>query len=323
VAADARRWSLTLEADGSRADVAVLRALALVGVTVTRAALQRAFAAGLVSSAGAPLRPAAPIRAPLHVDVALVPVVPLVAVAESIPLVVVYEDDDIIVIDKPAGMPVHAGPGHTRGTVVNAILGHLGVAADALPVLAGNDATRPGIVHRLDKDTSGLLVVAKHEAAQEHLAAQFRTHSLGRAYLGIVDGVPRWTHQRIESGHARDPADRRRFFGEGGGRNAITEAVVETVLHAAAIVRFTLQTGRTHQIRMHARKLGHPILGDALYGHAPGDPRVSAAIAGLGRHALHAAELSLQHPDGRTLAWASPLPPELAAIVRALDERAT
>lgn len=320
MADDGRRWSLSLEADGSRADVAVMRMLVAQGVSVTRAAVQRAFAAGLVTVRGAPLRPAAIVGKPMRVDVELVAPTPLVAEPESIPLAIVHEDDAIIVVDKPAGMPVHAGPGHSRGTLVNAILGHLGVAADALPVLAGNDATRPGIVHRLDKDTSGLIVVAKHAAAQEHLAAQFRTHSLGRAYLGIVDGVPRWATKHVESGHARDPADRRRFFGEGGGRNAITDARVERVLHAAAIVRFTLRTGRTHQIRMHARKLGHPILGDALYGHVPGDPRVATAIVGLGRHALHAAELSLQHPDGRTLAWTSPLPPELAAIVLALAD---
>jgi len=320
VAADERRWSLPLEADGSRADVAVMRALVAQGVAVTRAAVQRAFAAGLVCVDGVPLRPAANLFKPMQVDVALVAVVPLVAEPESIPLVVVFEDDAIVVIDKPAGMPVHAGPGHSHGTVVNAILGHLGVGADALPVLAGNDATRPGIVHRLDKDTSGLLVVAKHAAAQEHLAAQFRTHSLGRAYLGIVDSVPRWTTLRVETGHARDPADRRRFTGDGGGRNAVTQAAVERKLHAAAIVRFTLQTGRTHQIRMHARGLGHPILGDALYGHAPADSRVRDAIAGLGRHALHAAELSLRHPDGRVLAWTSPLPPELASVVVALAD---
>lgn len=311
-------WSVVLDPDGGRADLAVLAALQREGVAVTRSALAKAFAAGQVRSGGAPLRPASLVQRPLVVEVELVPVAPLRAEAESIALVIVHEDEDLLVIDKPAGMPVHAGPGHDRGTLVNAVLGHLGVGAEALPVLAGNDATRPGIVHRLDKDTSGLLVVAKHAAAQEHLAAQFRTHTIERAYLGIVHGVPSWEAMHVETGHGRDPADRRRFSGDVGGRRAITDAAVQTRLYGAAVVRFTLHTGRTHQIRMHARRLGHPILGDTLYGHVPADPRVRAAVAELPRHALHAALLGFVHPDGRRLAWTSPLPGELAAIVDAL-----
>jgi 23S rRNA pseudouridine1911/1915/1917 synthase len=222
----------------------------------------------------------------------------------------------MLVIDKAAGMPVHAGPGHARGTLVNAVLGHLQVGADALPVLAGNDASRPGIVHRLDKDTSGLVVVAKHAAAQEHLAAQFRRHDLERSYLGLVDRVPRWIDIHVDTLHGRDPADRRRFSPDvPRGRRAITDAHVERALHAAALVRFTLHTGRTHQIRMHARKLDHPILGDALYGHAPSDDRVRAAIADLHRHALHAAVLGLVHPNGTRMRWESPLPPEFACVL--------
>ncbi len=314
------RWSLELVPDGVRADLAVLNALARVGVAVTRSAVQRAFAAGLVTVAGKPLRPASVATSRLRVEVELVAPRPLRAEPEAIPLVIVHEDDALVVIDKPAGMPVHAGPGHPRGTLVNAILGHLGVGPEALPVLPGNDATRPGIVHRLDKNTSGLLVVAKHAAAQEHLAAQFRRHTIGRAYLGIVHAVPSWTQLRLDTGHGRDPADRRRFSAEVGGRRAITDAVVQRVLHGAAVVRFALHTGRTHQIRMHARKLGHPILGDVLYGHVPADPRVRAAVSELNRHALHAAELSFEHPDGRMLAWVSPLPSELASIVDALAE---
>ncbi len=311
-------WSVVLDPDGGRADLAVLAALQRAGVAVTRSALAKAFAAGQVRTGGAPLRPAALVQRPLVVDVALVPVAPLRAEAERIALVIVHEDDDLLVVDKPAGMPVHAGPGHDRGTLVNAVLGHLGVGAEALPVLAGNDATRPGIVHRLDKDTSGLLVVAKHAAAQEHLAAQFRTHTIERAYLGIVHGVPSWETLHVETGHGRDPADRRRFSGDVGGRRAITDATVQTRLYGAAVVRFTLHTGRTHQIRMHARRLGHPILGDTLYGHVPADPRVRAAVAELPRHALHAALLGFVHPDGRRCAWTSALPGELAAIVDAL-----
>jgi 23S rRNA pseudouridine1911/1915/1917 synthase len=316
---DASRWSLVLRGAGGRADVEVLEALRDAGVVVTRSALHRSFDAGLVTEGGVALRPAATIATSRTVDVVLVAAPPLRAMPEAIPLTILFEDDALLVIDKPAGMAMHAGPGHDRGTLVNAVLGHLGVGPDALPVLAGNDATRPGIVHRLDRDTSGVVVVAKHAAAQEHLAAQFRTHDLGRAYLGLVDGVPRWSRLEVDTLHGRDPADRRRFSPDTGTRRARTDATVERALHGAAIVRFELHTGRTHQIRMHARKLGHPILGDALYGHAPGDPHVRAAIAGLGRHALHAALLRLRHPDGRTMAWTSALPPELAAVVERLS----
>lgn len=311
-------WMLELVPDGGRADVTVLRALHAAGVAVTRSALARAFAAGQVRADDRPLRPAVPVHVPLRVEVTLVAPRPLRAEPEAIPLVVVYEDDALVVIDKPAGMAVHAGAGHEHGTLVNAVLGHLGVGPEALPVLPGNDATRPGIVHRLDKDTSGLLVVAKHAAAQEHLAAQFRRHTIDRAYLGVVHGVPSWAETRLETGHGRDPADRRRFSPDVGGRRAITRAVVQQPLCGAAVVRFVLHTGRTHQIRMHARKLGHPILGDRLYGHAPADPRVREAVAALGRHALHAAELGFVHPDGRALSWTSPLPVELASLVAAL-----
>lgn len=231
--------------------------------------------------------------------------------AEAIGLNVVYEDAHIVVIDKPAGLVVHPGSGVPSGTLLNALLHHAPRVAEV---------PRAGIVHRLDKDTSGLLVLAKHAAAQEHLAAQFRRHDLHRAYLGLVYGVPRWQTQHLDTLHGRDPADRRRFSPAVGTRRAITDAAVVELLHGAAVVRFELHTGRTHQIRMHARQLGHPILGDVLYGHVPADPRVAAAVVGLGRHALHAAELAIVHPDGRRLSWRSALPAELAAVVAALRD---
>jgi 23S rRNA pseudouridine1911/1915/1917 synthase len=229
----------------------------------------------------------------------------------------VHEDADLLVVDKPAGMVVHAGPGHARGTLVNAVLHHLAVDADALPVLPGNDALRPGVVHRLDKDTSGLLVMTKTVAAQEVLARQFRTHSLERAYLGVVLGVPSWTRLRIETGHGRDPGDRRRFAPVEGARRAVTQAEVMQPLRGAAVVRFVLQTGRTHQIRMHARHVGHSIAGDALYGHGGrvADPDLRARVEGLGRHALHAAVLGFDDPAGTRLRFESSLPAELQTLV--------
>ena len=221
-------------------------------------------------------------------------------------------------IDKPAGMPVHLGPGHARGTVVNAVLGHLGRAADELPTMPGNSDDRPGIVHRIDKDTSGLLVVTKTAAAQEHIAAQFRRHTIERSYLAIVMGEPAWDELDVDTLHGRDPSDRRRFSPNvKSGRRAVTRFLVERRLAGITLLRCVLQTGRTHQIRMHARHIGHPILGDVLYGRSISDPDLRREVAALGRHALHAATLGLEHPDGRRLRWESPLPPELAALVDA------
>lgn len=308
------------ESPPQRCDRALVSALEAAGYPCTRSQLARAFANGEVRTGGTPLKPSARVERPLQVQVQLPRPEPLRAEPEALPLHVIHEDDDLLVVDKPAGMVVHAGPGHPRGTLVNAVLHHLGVRAEGLPVLPGNDATRPGIVHRLDRDTSGVLVIAKHMAAQEALAGQFRVHALRRRYLGVVEGGPEWDERRVETGHARDPADRRRFAPrEEAERRAITEIAVVERLRGATVLAFTLHTGRTHQIRMHARHLGLPILGDALYGRVPRDPRVRAAVEGLPRHALHAELLELRHPrDGGLVCWTSPLPAELRALVDAL-----
>jgi len=309
-----------------RCDRALVRALAALGHELTRSQLGWAFSEGEVSSGGRLLKPAQRIERPLEVFVRLPEPRPLVrAEPEALPLSVIHEDEDLLVVDKPAGMVVHASPGHERGTLVNAVLHHLGAAAEGLPVLAGNDATRPGIVHRLDRGTSGVMVIAKHAAAQEALARQFRVHSLRRRYVGIVEGVPAWDEQRVETGHARDPMDRRRFAPRvGAKRQAVTEARVVERLHEVAVLGFTLHTGRTHQIRMHARYLELPILGDALYGKPSRDVRVRQAVeqhlgGAVARHALHAELLELV-PPGRTepVCWSAPLPAELQGLVEAL-----
>ena len=326
-----------------RCDRALVRALAALGHELTRSQLGWAFSEGEVSSGGRLLKPAQRVERPLEVFVRLPEPRPLArAEPEALPLVVIHEDEDLLVVDKPAGMVVHASLGHERGTLVNAVLHHLGIGAEGLPVLAGNDATRPGIVHRLDRDTSGVMVIAKHAAAQEALARQFRVHSLRRRYLGLVEGVPAWDERRVETGHARDPAERRRFAPRvGAKRQAVTEIRVVERLHEAAMLAFVLHTGRTHQIRMHARYLELPILGDALYGRVPRDARVRQAVAehiggggpadagggagvGLRRHALHAELLELVHPrGGEPVCWTAPLPAELQALAGALrgDER--
>lgn len=302
-----------------RIDRALVHALEAVGSPCTRSQLARAFEEGAVTSGGRTLKPGHKVERMLEVFVRLPEPVPLRAQAEALPIAVVYEDDDVLVVDKAAGMVVHAGAGHARGTLVNAVLHHLGVEPEALPVLPGNDALRPGIVHRLDRDTSGVMVIAKHMAAQEALARQFRVHALKRRYLGLVDGVPEWDERHVETGHARDPADRRRFAPrDDAKRRAVTEIRVVERLGGAAMLAFTLHTGRTHQIRMHARHLGFPILGDALYGRAPREATVQAAVRGLTRHALHAELLELRHPSGELVRWVAPLPPELGALLAAL-----
>jgi 23S rRNA pseudouridine1911/1915/1917 synthase len=317
------RVPLGPQALGQRLDAALVAELQRLGHPCTRSQLARAFAAGQVRVAGVPARkPARLVDAALDVEVELLAPEPLRATPEDLPLVVVHEDADLLVIDKPAGMVVHAGPGHDSGTLVNAVLHHLGAAPGDLPVLPGNDDSRPGIVHRLDRDTSGLIVVAKHLRAQEGLAAQFRVHDLRRSYLGVVWGAPAFTVKTLRTRHGRDPADRRRFSPHvDEGREAVTHLQVQERMQGAALLRCRLETGRTHQIRMHCKLLGHPIVGDALYGGVAGPPARRALAEALGRHALHAAELGFRHPvSGRDLDFASPLPPELAALLERLRD---
>jgi 23S rRNA pseudouridine1911/1915/1917 synthase len=305
---------------GERLDRAIIAALHEAGREVSRSQLARAFAAGQVTIEGRIAKPSMAVAGACTVELELLPPEPLAhARPEAIDLSIVHEDDDLLIVDKAAGMVVHSGPGHEQGTLVNAVLHHLGAGFE-LPVLPGNSADRPGIVHRLDRDTSGLLVIAKHLVAQEALARQFRVHSIERAYLGIVAGVPEFETRRIETRHGRDPADRRRFSPEQGERRAITTmTVVERFGDRAALVRFELETGRTHQIRMHARFVGTPIFADPLYGFRLRDGELREWASELGRHALHAAELGFEHPRGGWLRFRSPLPSELEALVARLS----
>jgi len=291
------------------------------GIHCTRSQLARAFRAGAVTSEEKRLKPGRVVDAPLAVDVQLAQPEPLAATPEDLPLQIVFEDDDLLVVDKAAGMVVHAGPGHPRGTLVNAVLFHLGTTADGLPVLPGNDATRPGIVHRLDRNTSGLLVVAKHARAQTGLAAQFRAHSLDREYRGVVVGVPSWSELSVETGHGRDPANRLRFAPlDAATRRATSHCRQVQALQGAAVVGFRLETGRTHQIRMHARHLGHPIVGDTLYAQGALDGSLARAATELGRQALHAAVLGFEHPvTGKAVRFESALPPDIASLIATLS----
>jgi 23S rRNA pseudouridine1911/1915/1917 synthase len=315
--------SVTLSEDdvGRRLDVAIVDALARAGVTCSRSRLARAFAAGEVRIDGEPAKARRAVDGPLEVTVVLPGVTVLRAEPEDLPLAVVHEDDALLVVDKGPGMVVHPGPGHASGTLVGAVLHHLGRTASELPVLPGNDATRPGIVHRIDRDTSGLLVIAKTAAAQTALARQFEAHTITRSYLAIVRHSVPWTRRRIETTHGRDPADRRRFSPKHGTRKAVSHATRLQALPDAAVLRFELETGRTHQIRMHARHLGHPVFGDDLYGKIPPtrDPVARRLWTELRRHALHAEVLGFDHPStGERTSFSSPLPPDLAALRDAL-----
>ena len=315
------RVALGRQALGQRLDAALVAELQRQGQACTRSQISRAFAAGLVRVAGVAARkPARIVDVAVEVEVDLASNEPAQATAEDLPLVVVHEDGDLLVIDKPAGMVVHAGPGHDSGTLVNAVLHHLGVTAADLPTLPGNDDSRPGIVHRLDRDTSGLIVVAKNERAQEGLAAQFRVHDLRRKYLGVIWGAPGFAARTLRTRHGRDPGDRRRFSPHvDEGREAITHLLVKQRFKDAALIECRLETGRTHQIRMHCRLLGHPIVGDALYGGLGGPAPRRAIAAALGRHALHAAHLGFKHPGtGKEVDFVSPLPPDLCRLIAQL-----
>jgi 23S rRNA pseudouridine1911/1915/1917 synthase len=240
---------------------------------------------------------------------------PLKAVAEEIPLNIVYEDDDLAVIDKPAGMMVHAGAGATeearnRGTLVNAVLHHL----KSLSGVGG--ALRPGIVHRLDKETSGLIIVAKNDEAHAKLGAQFAAREVKKKYVALVHGWVKKDSGTLNQSIRRDPVRRTRMTTKGeGGRTAVTHYRVarrlDTRFGKFSLLEVKIDTGRTHQIRVHVAAMGHPVVGDTLYG-APKQARGKNAVIGLERNFLHAAELEFRHPrSGVVIALQSELPEEL------------
>jgi 23S rRNA pseudouridine1911/1915/1917 synthase len=232
--------------------------------------------------------------------------------AESIPLTVAYEDDAMIVVDKPAGLVVHPSAGHDGGTLVNALLGRARERGEALGSIAG--VGRPGIVHRLDKDTSGLIVIAKTDAAQSALMRQFGERTIEKEYLALVRGEPPSPRGRVEAPIGRDPRDRQRMAVTAGGRESVTEYDVAGAGGGYALLRLHPLTGRTHQIRAHLTYLGLPIAGDLRYGGGLGP-------GGLARQFLHASRLGLEHPGGgRLRAW-SALPPDLAASLEASGMR--
>jgi 23S rRNA pseudouridine1911/1915/1917 synthase len=325
------------EAEGQRLDQYLVAQLSeLVGSEVSRARVQQLIAKGEVLVNDAAAKSSLRLRgtgdeqitvtSPPHAP-------PLRAMAEEIALDIVYEDEDLAIVNKPAGMMVHAGAGATddarnRGTLVNALLHHFA----KLSAVGGD--LRPGIVHRLDRATSGLMVVAKNDESHRRLAKQFSGREVHKTYIALVHGWPKQDRGTIQSAISRHSQKRTRMTTRGfGGREALTHYAVQRKIDSPygkfALVELKIETGRTHQIRVHMSSLGHPVVGDALYG-APGELRSQSnkrraagmpAILKLDRNFLHSATLELTHPrTKKTLKFSRPLPKELEALLDSLEK---
>lgn len=316
---DALTAVLPPEAAGQRLD----KALSPLFPSLSRARLQAMIAEGRLSADGQPVTDASrKAKAGTYV-LAVPPPIPADPEPEAIPLVVLYEDAHLIVIDKPAGMAVHPAPGSLTGTLVNALLHHCG---DSLSGVGG--VARPGIVHRLDKDTSGVMVAAKSDAAHRGLSALFAKHDIDRLYIALTRGAPSPPAGTIVTQLGRSPGDRKKMAVlRSGGREAITHYRVEAAFGPqdkplAGRVSCRLETGRTHQIRVHMASKGSPCLGDPVYGAGQPATAVREAVqaAGLKRQALHAAVLGFVHPvTGQTLRFETPLPADMAALQNSLE----
>jgi 23S rRNA pseudouridine1911/1915/1917 synthase len=298
------------DGDGVRLDLFLVSVLP----AQSRSQIQRLIKQGLVNVAGKPAKSNQVMKAGQDVTVELPEPVESTVRPEALPLPIVYQDSDILVVDKPAGMVVHPAAGHAGGTLVNALLHHV----DDLSGIGGEK--RPGIVHRLDRGTSGLLVVAKHDAAHEELARQFHDREVEKDYLALVWGEV-MAGRRIDAPIGRDPGNRKKMSAKARrSREAVTRIVrAEHFGRMLTLAQVAIHTGRTHQIRVHLSAIGHPIVGDPLYGgvrrRVPGDLR---AVTHLDRPFLHSARLAFTHPiDGRRIELESQLPDDLQ---RVLDE---
>jgi 23S rRNA pseudouridine1911/1915/1917 synthase len=294
------------------------KALADAVNDLSRSRVQALIADGAVSRGGVVLRDASAKALAGAYEILVPPPTPAEPEPEAIPLTVLFEEAHLIVVDKPAGMAAHPAPGSETGTLVNALLAHCG------PSLSGiGGVARPGIVHRLDKETSGVMVAAKTDAAHQGLAALFERHDIERMYLALTRGAPRASVGTVTTRIGRSARDRKKMAVlKAGGREAVTHYVVEARFGSAerplaARIACRLETGRTHQIRVHLAHLGAPCLGDPLYGSGSPAPAVKAAMAtaDLQRQALHAAVLGFVHPiTGQRLRFETPLPPDMAAL---------
>ena len=305
---------LPVDATGLRLDQALARLLP----QHSRASLQHWIREARVQVEGRVPRASDKVRGGERVEIRIPQVPAGDWVAQAIPLDIVYEDHDLLVINKPAGLVVHPGAGNPEGTMLNALLHHA-------PEL--NKLARAGIVHRLDKDTSGLLVVAKSETARLDLIAQLKERSLTREYLALVQGqlVAGGT---VDAPIGRHTQTRTRMAVNKGGRPAVSHYRIEKKFRAHTLLRVKLESGRTHQIRVHMAHLKHPLVGDPVYGgrlHLPkgASPALIAALQGFKRQALHAARLGLVHPvSGKSVEWEAPMPEDMRALLKVLEKDA-
>jgi 23S rRNA pseudouridine1911/1915/1917 synthase len=301
------------EGDGSRLD----RFLVSVVPNQSRSQIQRLIKDGRVRVAARVAKAKELVKVGQHITIEVPEPVESGLQPEALPLPIVYEDSDLIVVDKPAGMVVHPAAGHASGTLVNALLHHV----DDLSGIGGEK--RPGIVHRLDRGTSGLMVVAKHDAAHEELSRQFHDREVEKQYLALVWGTVE-AGRRIDAPIGRDPVNRKKMSARARrAREAVTRVVrVEHLGPALTLAQVAIHTGRTHQIRVHLSAIGHPVVGDPLYGgvhrRVPGDLK---AVTHLDRPFLHAARLAFSHPvDGRRMEFESRLPDDLQRVLDELRE---
>jgi 23S rRNA pseudouridine1911/1915/1917 synthase len=302
------------DAGGWRLD----RALASAVATLSRERLKALISSGSVTGpSGDPVRDPASkaIGGATYLVAVPQPTVPHNQ-PQDIDLEIVHEDDHLLVVDKPAGLVVHPAAGNLDGTLVNALLHH---CAGRLSGIGG--VARPGIVHRIDKDTSGLLVVAKTDVAHEGLAAQFARHSINRLYAAVAAGLPNPASGSVDAPLARSSADRKKMaiVADGRGKRAVTHYRLVRPLSAAALVECRLETGRTHQVRVHMASIGHPLLGDPVYGRTRPEHREVLKRLGFQRQALHAAELGFVHPVSKeNLSFKSALPSDIQELLGAL-----
>jgi 23S rRNA pseudouridine1911/1915/1917 synthase len=293
------------------------RALAAAVPTLSRERLKALIRSGAVEAGGKAVRdPATKVRGEEALRVAVPEPTPAHNQPQDIPVKILFEDEHLLVVDKPAGLVVHPAAGNLDGTLVNALLHHCGGSLSGIGGVA-----RPGIVHRIDKDTSGLLVVAKTDVAHEGLAKQFAAHSVDRRYLAILNGVPNASEGKIDAPLARSATNRKKIaIVEGSrGKRAVTHWRRLSVLKDAALVECRLETGRTHQIRVHMASIAHPLIGDPVYGRSGKTHGKLLNELQFGRQALHAAELGFAHPVTKhRLSFSSPMPADMQELFNAL-----
>jgi 23S rRNA pseudouridine1911/1915/1917 synthase len=302
------------------------RALSAWLPDLTRSAIQRLIDEGNVHVDGRQVKTGHKLRLGERVDVVVPPPSPTDLTPEAIPLDVVFEDPDLLVINKPKGLVVHPAPGHATGTLVHAVLAHAG---EDLSGIGGEE--RPGIVHRLDRDTSGLILVAKTDTAHESLQRQIAGRTAERRYIALIRGAPKFERAEVDACIGRHPTDRKRMAvlpstAQPPPRSALTELRVLERFPGFALLEARLQTGRTHQIRVHMAYIKHPVLGDPLYGPSLKDPNIPLdlrrAIEALQGQALHAYQLSFDHPrTGQRLTFTAPPPADFQAVLDAFGSQ--